>query len=288
MKWHFQISLRDPASPSIRDPSLHHLSHRLPRDMWEADPDIFILKRCLYVLCVCLTQLTGCSYFPVSLHLSNQMWFQDRKRLSSFETCQDTHSPSFPESRFGIPWLHCCSGFCKARPLFSKESAACASRIRPWESPSVWPIHSYFTELEERWRREQRVEDKKKIAVCRWQLKMRSSEAGRIQSGYFIGWWLALRKVSSHVGEAEWAEDHGTEQAIDSVNTGFGWLYGDYQTKLKEVGWLAVRSLGCEAWWARFFLPLASLVTGKSFNPSMPEHTIQSTSYKACHIQNTQ
>lgn len=66
------------------------------------------------------------------------------------------------------------------------------------------------------------MEDKKKIAVCRWQLKMRSSEAGRIQSGYFIGWRMAVGKVSSHVGEAEWAEDHGTEQAIDSVNTGFG------------------------------------------------------------------
>ena len=74
---------------------------------------------------------------------------------------------------------------------------------------------------------------------------------------------MAVRKVSSHVGEAEWAEDHGTEQAIDSVNTGFGWLYGDYQTKLKEVGCLAVRSLGRETWWARFFLPLASLVTGE-------------------------
>ena len=31
------------------------------------------------------------------------------------------------------------------------------------------------------------MEDKKKIAVCRWQLKMRTSETGRIQSGYFIG-----------------------------------------------------------------------------------------------------
>lgn len=40
------------------------------------------------------------------------------------------------------------------------------------------------------------MEDKKKIAVCRWQLKMRSSEAGRIQSGYFIGGgWLWGRSV---------------------------------------------------------------------------------------------
>ena len=70
---------------------------------------------------------------------------------------------------------------------------------------------------------------------------------------------------SRQVGRGPW-----TEWAIDSVNTGFGWLYGDYQTKLKEVGWWAVGSLGREAWWARFFLPLASLVTGKSFNPSTP------------------
>lgn len=137
MKWHFQISLRDPASPSIRDPSLHQLSHLLPRDTWEPDPGIFILKRCLYVLCACLTQPSGYSCFPISLHPSNQMRFQDRKRPSSFETCQDTHTPSFTESHFRIPWLHCCSGFCKAQPLFSKEFIVCASRIRPWESPSV-------------------------------------------------------------------------------------------------------------------------------------------------------
>ena len=31
------------------------------------------------------------------------------------------------------------------------------------------------------------MKDKKKIAVFRWQLKMRTSEAGRIQSEYFIG-----------------------------------------------------------------------------------------------------
>lgn len=49
------------------------------------------------------------------------------------------------------------------------------------------------------------MEDKKKIAVFRWQLKVRASEAGRIQSGYFISrgplWGSLAREWEKLSGE---------------------------------------------------------------------------------------
>lgn len=56
-------------------------------------------------------------------------------------------------------------------------------------------------------------EDKKKIAVCRWQLKMKAVKQ-EATKWVFHRWRMAVGKVSSHVGAAEWAEDHGPNELL--------------------------------------------------------------------------
>lgn len=126
--------------PVHGDPALYCLPCRLPcgKNLTQSP-----FSSAVFVWLVCVTPLSGYARLSFPVH-----WPVKR----SFQTGRAIQFQNLPRHPWFWPHDSCsgtlcfCSGFCDVQPVFSQEFLVCASRILPWHSPSVQPIHRHFTE----------------------------------------------------------------------------------------------------------------------------------------------